>query len=392
MKKIKVGSFFAGVGGVCLGFKQAGAELSFANEMDPFACNTYSHNFEHSLISGDIEKVLRPSLIHDDVDLTYDELLNSKGPKHELVLTEYLEYKEKHEEMMSYEVDVLTAGFPCQPFSIAGNQLGFADERGNLFHSVIEYASIAKKKPKVLFLENVKNLVGHNDGHTFTTIKLLLERAGYTVKHAVLNTTTYTNLPQNRERIYMVCFLDSDQAKKFDLFSNLDKFKIVKTKDDLRNEIDAVLDRNITEHRYLYTKEKYPNYFMTMEKYIRIPDAERKEHRINLKESVNLEYEFYQVRRGMYVRKNTKGVCPTLTANMGTGGHNVPIILDGEVIRKLTEEECFKLQGFPIGNGFKLPERFRNKAASKSKFYQQAGNAVSVDIIQFIAHYILKTF
>ncbi len=92
----------------------------------------------------------------------------------------------------------------------------------------------------------------------------------------------------------------------------------------------------------------------------------------------------------MYVRKNKSGVCPTLTANMGTGGHNVPLIKTNDGIRKLTPQETFKLQGFPIGCGYKLPTQFNERVFPDSQLYKQAGNAVSVPIIKLIANEILK--
>ena len=117
---------------------------------------------------------------------------------------------------------------------------------------------------------------------------------------------------------------------------------------------------------------------------------ENKEIRINLDEQINEMYQFYQLRRGMYVRKNMSNVCPTLTANMGTGGHNVPLIKVNDGIRKLTPKEAFKLQGFPIDDGYKLPKIFENRKYPDSQLYKQAGNAVSVPIIKFLVEYILK--
>ena len=103
-------------------------------------------------------------------------------------------------------------------------------------------------------------------------------------------------------------------------------------------------------------------------------------------------YQFYQVRRGMYVRKNKNNVCPTLTANMGTGGHNVPLIRDNWGIRKLTPAETLRLQGFPVGDGYEMPTMFNGKKYSDSYLYKQAGNAVSVPVIRLIAKEILRIF
>lgn len=122
-----------------------------------------------------------------------------------------------------------------------------------------------------------------------------------------------------------------------------------------------------------------------------IPISDRKDIRINLDEQVSEMYQFYQVRRGMYVRKNMSGVCPTLTANMGTGGHNVPLIKVNDGIRKITPAEAFKLQGFPVGDGYILPEKYNGRSYAKSHLYKQAGNAVSVPVIELLAKEILKT-
>jgi DNA (cytosine-5)-methyltransferase 1 len=92
----------------------------------------------------------------------------------------------------------------------------------------------------------------------------------------------------------------------------------------------------------------------------------------------------------MYVRKNKSDVCPTLTANMGTGGHNVPLVRNHRGVRKLTPAETLRLQGFPVGNGYKMPEKFKGRAFADSYLYKQAGNAVSVPVIQLIATELLK--
>ena len=157
-------------------------------------------------------------------------------------------------------------------------------------------------------------------------------------------------------------------------------------------DIKKIIDYNSTKEtlgKYYYTKEKYPKYFLTKD--IEISDASKKTERINLNEQINEMYQFYQLRRGMYVRKNKSNVCPTLTANMGTGGHNVPLIKVKDGIRKLTPAETFKLQGFPIGNGYNLPKMFNGRIYPDSQLYKQAGNAVSVPIIKLLAKEILKT-
>lgn len=384
MKNYKVGSLFAGVGGICLGFQQAtledeaGFELIWANEIDEYACETYRTNFPHKLIEGDINKILEPTLAVDD---------GNKDIKY---------YTSRRNEILKEKVDILTAGFPCQAFSIAGDRKGFNDPRGNLFWSIVNLVKQLDKiygKPRVLFLENVKNLKSHDKGRTYKVIKNELENLGYTIKESILNTMEYSLLPHNRERIYIIGFLKSEDANRFEMFDNTENFKIQHDREAHVDRIKAVIDYsgNIDE-RYYYTKQKYPRYFMSYEEYKNIPEDKRNKERINLNEQIDEMYQFYQLRRGMYVRKNKSNVCPTLTANMGTGGHNVPLIKDGKGIRKLTPSETFRLQGFPVGEGFILPKEYNGRLYADSHLYKQAGNAVSVPIARLLAKELLKVF
>ncbi|MEG2381879.1 MAG: DNA (cytosine-5-)-methyltransferase, partial [Oscillospiraceae bacterium] len=235
-----------------------------------------------------------------------------------------------------------------------------------------------------LFLENVKNLVSHNDGNTFKVIKSELENLGYTLKYRVLNTYKYTTLPQNRERIFIVCFLNKADAEAFGSFEKIPELK--RTREELKQSLKEILDYSITKEtnpELYYTRGKYPQYFMTEEEFLK----SGKNEWINLDKDINEMYEVYQVRRGMYVRKNQSGVCPTLTANMGTGGHNVPLIKTHDGIRKLSPKDCFNLQGFRVGTEYFFPDKL-----NLSALYKQSGNAVSVDVIELIAKRILKAF
>ena len=378
----KVGSLFAGIGGICLGFQQAKLdgiaeyELEWANEIDEYACETYRTNFSHKLIEGDINKVLNPELAEEG------EARNK----------EY--YQLMKQEILKSKIDVLTGGFPCQAFSIAGERRGFDDERGNLFWSIINLVEQLDKIhgiPRILFLENVKNLKSHDGGRTYKVIKSEIEKLGYIVKEHIINTMDYSYLPQNRERIYIICFLNKEDADKFTMFEDLEKFKLKQNAQDRENEIKKIIDyTKKADDKYYYTKEKYPHYFLSVEEYESIPEQDRKSVRVNLDEQIDEMYQFYQVRRGMYVRKNKSDVCPTLTANMGTGGHNVPLIRDNWGIRKLTPAETLRLQGFPVGKGFKIPERYKGRAFADSYLYKQAGNAVSVPVIKLLATELLK--
>jgi DNA (cytosine-5)-methyltransferase 1 len=240
-------------------------------------------------------------------------------------------------------MDVMTCGFPCQPFSIAGKQQGFDDKRSNVFWKMCDI--IEHHQPKVIVLENVKNLVGHDRGNTFKTIKLRLKDLGYHLKHKVLNTSAYTGIPQNRERIFIVGFKSKEHA---------DNFEFPSPREEVRPLSDFI--QGDAPDKYYYSDST------------KIWDMLRKE--ITKREVI------YQYRR-VYVRENKSGMCPTLTANMGGGGHNVPIILDDRGIRKLTPRECFSFQGFP--STYILP-----KTLSDTALYKLSGNAVTVAMIELI--------
>lgn len=316
-------SLFAGVGGIELGFHNAGFPTIYANEFDRKAADTFEYNFDLKVDCRDVR------LLADDVQNNVD-VFNGK------------------------KVNIILAGFPCQAFSIAGYRQGFNDEkgRGDLFFEIMRIAQ--KTDPEVIFLENVKNLKSHDKGRTFKIIKQTLEDLGYHVHHKVLNSMEYGNVPQNRERIYIVAFKDE---KKFNEFH----FPVPIP---LTNTLHKVIDFDTKlDNRFYYTKEKFSHYD-------------------ELSEAMNSQDTVYQWRR-VYVRENKAGVCPTLTANMGTGGHNVPLVLTNTGIRKLTPKECFSLQGYP--ESYKLPDNM-----ALSALYKQAGNSVSVTVIQRIAEQILK--
>jgi DNA (cytosine-5)-methyltransferase 1 len=360
---LTVGSLFAGVGGICLGFKQAFAdekkyEVVWANEIDKFACETYRNNFKHPLIEGDLYKVLNPSLARNDTQ-------------------EYEYYQKMHDIMLSRKIDVLAGGFPCQAFSIAGERKGFMDERGNLFLAIVDLIQqLGRKhgKPRYLFLENVKNLMNHDDGNTYKTIKVKLRNEGYIITEIVLNTMDYTNLPQNRERIYIIGFKNQADYDQFKMFENIDNYKKNKSPAERKRDVQAIIDYNEEDMKYFYTKDKYPHYY---------------NEEINIDEQIKDKYQFYQLRR-VYIRHNKSNVCPTLTANMGTGGHNVPLIKVDGGVRKITPAEAFRLQGFPVGNDYKLPIMMGGKKYGDSNLYKQAGNAVSVPVIKMIATELLS--
>ena len=315
----KCGSFFAGVGGIDLGFEQTGCFKSvYANEIDPYPAETFKLNF--------------PDVPLDICDIKSIDI--SSIP----------------------QFDVLLAGFPCQAFSVAGYRKGFEDEKGRgvLFFDLLKI--IIVKKPKVVFLENVKNLVGHDNGNTFRVIIEALESNGYKIKYSVLNAMNYGNIPQNRERIYIVAFLDEEAYQKF----------VFPMPIQLTTKLQDIIDfNNKVDDKYYYCEGKYKG------------DIYQK-----LQEAMDDSNAVYQWRR-KYVRKNKSGVVPTLTANQGEGGHNVCIIKTSNGIRKMTPHECFNTQGFP--ETFKLPDQ------SDARLYKQAGNSVCVTVIQRIAEEIYRS-
>lgn len=312
---LTVASFFAGVGGIDLGFEKAGFKTIYANEFDNYAADTFELNFNITVDRRDINVVAA------------DEIP---------------------------DFDVMLAGFPCQAFSIAGYRKGFNDEqgRGNLFFELVRILKV--KKPRIAFFENVKNLVSHDNGNTFRVICSELDKLGYKYLFQVMNAADFGNVPQNRERIYIVAFRDKEDYADFDLPKSIPLKTSIKDVIDFDSKVDD---------KFYYTADK--NKFFD-----------------ELKQNMTKSDTTYQWRR-VYVRENKSNLVPTLTANMGTGGHNVPLILTNtNEIRKLTPRECFNVQGFP--KDYKLPNQ------SNGRLYKQAGNSVTVPVIERIAKNIAK--
>lgn len=243
--------------------------------------------------------------------------------------------------------NLLCGGFPCQPFSIAGYKRGFADRRANVFWKILEILEI--HKPDMILLENVKNLKSHDKGNTFKVIEKELLKVGYFIKTSILDTSKITGIPQHRERIYIMGFRDKQKCEKF--YFDFDEKKVKNIKDFLEPSVDD---------KYYYSNRF--KVFGKIEKGVTRPVSE------------NVLYQY----RRFYIRENKSNCCPTLTANMGSGGHNVPLLKDKKGIRKLTPRECFNLQGFPPG--YLLPN------ISDSKLYFLAGNAVSIPVIELIVN------
>jgi DNA (cytosine-5)-methyltransferase 1 len=243
--------------------------------------------------------------------------------------------------------NLLCGGFPCQPFSIAGEQKGFDDKRSNVFWKIVEI--LENHKPETIILENVKNLKSHDKGNTYRIIEQKLEELGYHIKTSILDTNKITNIPQHRERIYIVGFLDK---KKYDIFN----FNFPEQE---QGTICDMLEKDVDDKYYYSDRFKV---FEEVEKGVTK----------NISENVLYQYRRY------YVRENKSNCCPTLTANMGGGGHNVPLLKDDKGIRKLTPRECFNLQGFP--RDYKLPD------LCDSALYKLAGNAVSVPVVNLVVN------
>ena len=307
---MKAASLFSGIGGIDLGFQQAGFDVVWANEMDAAACRTYRYNFPNAnLVEGDIKKI---------------------------------------SEDMIPDFDVLVAGFPCQPFSIAGLQKGFKDRDGNLFFEITRI--IEKKRPKVVFLENVPNLMEHDDGKTFLVIYNSLAQLGYAVYYRILAANEYGNLPQIRKRIYIIAVREDLANQKF----------VYPDPIELELQSSDIIKRSVKQHDiYYYTEgHMYDQLISRMKDHMaiyRLTDTE--------------------------VRWTKGRMCPTLTANMGTHKDRVHVVWDNYGVRKLTLRECLDFQGFP-------KEFYFPKTITINDAYKQIGNTVPVPVIKRLAEAI----
>ncbi|MCD8214990.1 MAG: DNA (cytosine-5-)-methyltransferase [Clostridiales bacterium] len=307
MSGYKVASLFAGIGGICLGFKQAGFDIVWANEMDEAACKTYRYNFGNSyLVQGDIRRIAVESIP---------------------------------------DFDVLAAGFPCQPFSIAGRQMGFQDARGNLFFEIARI--IDKKRPRYVFLENVANLLNHDNGKTFLVIGTTLLQFGYFVKYSLLPANKYGNIPQTRNRIYIVAFRELEDC---DMFAFPEPV-------ELTTKVSDIINIHKKQHDIYYYR-KSDRLYDTFHGFI------KEKGRI---------YNMFDGR----ISRVSSGLCPTLIANMGNRKNRVPVVMDDFGYRKLTLRECLAFQGFP--NDYYFP-----KTITIDDAYRQIGNSVCVPVIRNI--------
>ena len=304
---------FAGIGGFHLALNSMGAECVFASEWDKYAVETYEQNF-HLKPFGDITKISEKDI-----------------PTH----------------------DILCGGFPCQAFSISGKQKGFEDTRGTLFFDIARITDF--HKPKVLFLENVKNLAKHNEGKTLKTITNSLQELGYSVFTKILNSSNF-GLPQNRERIYIVAFHNS-------LNSNSFKFPVPPNTPIC---LDQLLENEPKNAKIIERNdiEIYKNYTVS-------------NSLLSEMEVLNKPIQIGKVNKGGQGERiyHTLGHAITLSAYGGGVGSKTGLYLVNGKIRKLSPRECARVQGFP--DNFVLN-------SSNTQAYKQFGNSVSVNVLQYI--------
>lgn len=306
-KNWKFIDLFAGLGGFRLALESLGAECVYSNEWDVPAQEVYYENFG-DVPEGDITKVDEKTI-----------------PDH----------------------DILCAGFPCQAFSISGKQRGFEDSRGTLFFDVARI--VKEKKPKIVFMENVKNFATHDGGKTLEVVKGTMEELGYSFNQRVLNAVDY-GVPQKRERIYMVCFRNDIAVKNFAFPKTI---KLTKHVEDFLLE-----ESSLTEHLYVNRIDTYYNG--------KKDDAySDKSIRLGIINKGGQGERIYSI----------KGIAITFSAYGGgvfakTGGY----LVNGRP-RRLHPRECARLMGYP--DTYKISKR-ANQA------YQQLGNSVVIDVLQYI--------
>ena len=353
---IKVVSLFSGIGGFEEGLKMAGVKhkVVFASEIDSAAQRSYSANFDSSTLNGDITKV-------DERDI----------PDH----------------------DILLAGFPCQSFSIAGKRKGFEDIRGTLFFDVARILN--EKKPKFILLENVKNLISHDQTRTIRKILETLNDIGYSIDFTVINSSE-AGVPQNRDRTYICGIyngkhekfvpdkrsLKADQLKKELNATNFMGFNFFDTIifDNSSRCIEDVLEENVSEMFFLNTSS-VKNYLGEN----RFEDVEGKQDKIiklfDLPREVHNDLER---QRRVY---SIKGISPTVLARADST--KIYVEKNGEkAIRKITAIENFYMQGF----NKQFVENIKNIGTSNTQMYKQSGNAVSPPVIEGIVRKIYEEY
>jgi DNA (cytosine-5)-methyltransferase 1 len=313
MAEVKYIDLFCGIGGFRYALDSPNIRCVFSSDIDPDARLSYARNWGEEP-SGDIAQIEAQAI-----------------PEH----------------------DLLCGGFPCQPFSISGNQGGFEDARGTLLYEILRIAQ--HHQPRVLFLENVKNFLSHGGGETLVKTIELLNRAGYKVHYSLLNASRY-GVAQKRERVYFVCFRKELGIEDFSFPEPSDED--VAVEDILLPEGDRRLDDLIIERSDLRLKEKLPD------------ERENRPLRIGTVGNGGQGERVYC----------PKGHAITLSAfGGGIGAKTGMYLIDGQ-IRRLHPEECRRLMGFP--DGFKLHDR-------PNVCYKQFGNSVAVPVVRKIFQSIL---
>ena len=366
---------FAGIGGFRLGMELAGHECIGFCEIDKFARASYKAIHD---TKGEIE-------LHD-ITAVSDESIRRIG-----------------------RVDIICGGFPCQAFSIAGNRRGFEDTRGTLFFEIARFASILR--PRLLFLENVKGLLNHDGGDTFETIIAALDELGYDAEWQILNSKDF-GVPQNRERVFIIGHLRGERTRRVfpisksgqqansikEQYSNTITTRygnsqgagayIVESKSQKVRSIGNIHPSGNGMNGEVYESTGLAPTLTTNKgegvKIIQRAHGYNQggEHDIAPTLTSNSYQENNLVKVVDFYNKITKDEVGTLTSS--GGGSTVRAgsfgITDGYRIRKLTPRECWRLQGFPDWAFDKAQE-----VNSNSQLYKQAGNSVTVNVIEVIA-------
>ncbi len=326
-------ALFAGMGGFIVGARRAGIKTLYANDCDRKVVKTLEANFP-------------------DVAICSEDITSLAAEKIE-------------QATQNAPIDILSAGFPCQPFSIAGANTGFDDERGELFYEIPRLCNALTQPPRIVFLENVAFVKRFNKGERLQKVIDALHDCDYWVQEKqaqVLDAYKYSPGFQQRERIYIVA-----AHRKFYPENNFEFPPPIRNK---TKSFWDIIDREKEADKHTYLKPHQSKYINMIQE-----EAEKAGDALRL----------FQIRR-YFARACRPNVCPTLTANMGTGGHNVPFLINGHGTRRLEVRECLALQGFRR-NDIKFPE-----SVSESARLKMIGNAVCVDVVARIFRRIKRTF
>jgi len=381
---------FAGIGGFGLALNRLGHECVYANEWDKYAAQIYSKNFrtqenregerDTKILSKDIQEGLQPvsgerGLSERGDSSKYSDRSNTEGQFNSIDTRDIRTVPTS--EIPDH--DILTAGFPCQAFSIAGKRRGFDDTRGTLF---FEVARILKdKQPKFFILENVKGLLSHDNGNTFKTIISTLTELGYDLQWQVLNSKNF-GVPQNRERVFIVGHLRGQPRPEV--------FPIGTS--NTENEPERVLAHtlNSSDWRGANRNQKQTT--------IRTDEQNTQERGYKptaggISQTLAGNAGGQGAKTGLYAIKKLGNIYPSGSENGDVispdgisktlkSGENSPKILENMKIRRLTPVECERLQGFP-DNWTKYGQD--NKEMSDTQRYKTLGNAVTVNVVYEVA-------